>query len=91
MFFWLEWTSYVLVGLAVGWYVGKFLRVNRVGVLGNMLAGVVGAMLGGLIFQVFAIILQVIGSLLFAIIGAFAGLVALRWLQLRWRYRQFRK
>lgn len=44
-FFW-----FILIGLAIGWLAGKFVKVGGYGALGDLMVGVIGALFGGLLF-----------------------------------------
>lgn len=66
---------FLLIGLAAGWIVGKVLKGESFGLVGNLIIGVVGSVVGGVLFWVLGITsTNIIGSLVTAVVGAFVFL-----------------
>lgn len=63
--------SFLLIGLAAGWIVGKILKGEGFGLAGNLIIGVIGSVVGGMLFWVLGIAPKnMIGSLVTAVVGA---------------------
>ena len=42
--------SFLLIGLAAGWIVGKILEGRSFGLAGNLIIGMIGSVVGGVLF-----------------------------------------
>jgi uncharacterized membrane protein YeaQ/YmgE (transglycosylase-associated protein family) len=75
--------SWIVVGLIAGWLAGRFMKVSRYGLIGDIIIGVLGGLLGGWIATTFLHIGAGmtginVGSILIAFLGAVLLLVLLR-------------
>ncbi|MBL8659638.1 MAG: GlsB/YeaQ/YmgE family stress response membrane protein [Rhodospirillales bacterium] len=63
--------SFLLIGLAAGWIVGKILEGRSFGLVGNLIIGMIGSVVGGVLFWILGIASRnMIGSLVTAVVGA---------------------
>lgn len=64
--------SFLLIGLAAGWIVGKILKGQGFGLTGNLIIGMIGSVVGGVLFWVLQIgpPRNIVGSIVTAVIGA---------------------
>lgn len=63
--------SFLLIGLAAGWIVGKILKGQGFGLAGNLVIGMIGSVVGGVLFWVLGLgPKNIIGALVTAVVGA---------------------
>lgn len=69
--------SFLVIGVIAGWIVGKLLKGEGFGPIGNLLIGAAGSIVGGVMFWVLGLSAHhVVGSLITAVVGALVFLFA---------------
>ncbi len=70
---------FILIGLAAGWLAGQIMKVNKSGLINNLIIGVIGAVLGGFLFGLLGLAATgLTGNLVTATVGAIVLIVLLR-------------
>jgi uncharacterized membrane protein YeaQ/YmgE (transglycosylase-associated protein family) len=75
----MDWLSFIVIGVLVGWVAGLLTKGRGHGLLGNLVVGIVGAFAGGYLFDLLNIqIGGQFGPFIMSVLGAVAVLVLLR-------------
>lgn len=80
----MDWVTFIIIGILVGWVAGLITKGRGHGLIGNLIVGVIGSIAGGYIFGLLNIqIGGQFGPFIMAVLGAVAVLYLLRILRIR--------
>ncbi|MBP2642720.1 MAG: Transglycosylase-associated protein [Firmicutes bacterium] len=70
----------IIIGLATGWSIGKFMRGSSFGLVGDLIVGIMGAFAGSLLFSMWGLLdtYGMIGSAVMSVLGAIVVLWVFR-------------